>query len=204
VERAPVVASEVEQVGCGASHRLPSIVTDLNELVAAGARFSTIYADPPWEYGNKAARGAASKHYGTMTLDEICQLPIDQLIADHAHLHLWVTTPLLPIAFSVIEAWGFSYRSCFVWVKPQLGLGNYWRVSQEFLLFASKGSLPFLDNSQRSWLITRRRRHSEKPFAVREIIEKVSPGPYLELFGRREYPNSDWTVFGNQVERMLF
>ena len=69
---------------------------------------------------------------------------------------------------------------------------------------AIRGRLPFLDNAQRSWALIKRRRHSEKPYAIREIIERVSPGPYLELFGRRELPNSQWTVFGNQVERMFF
>ena len=201
-------ASQIEnqEVGTdiGQCTRMPSIVTDLNELVSSGARFSTIYADPPWEYANTAARGAAENHYQTLSLEKLCSLPIKELAATDCHLHLWVTNPLLPIAFEVIDAWGFSYRSCFVWVKPQMGMGNYWRVSHEFLLFAIRGRLPFLNNAQRSWALIKRRRHSEKPYAVREIIERVSPGPYLELFGRRELPNSEWTVFGNQVERMLF
>ena len=201
-------ASEGEtlKVGADIGHctRMPSIVTDLNDLLSSGARFSTIYADPPWEYANTAARGAAENHYQTLSLEKLCSLPIKELAATDCHLHLWVTNPLLPIAFEVIDAWGFSYRSCFVWVKPQMGMGNYWRVSHEFLLFAIRGRLPFLDNAQRSWALIKRRRHSEKPYAVREIIERVSPGPYLELFGRRELPNSQWTVFGNQVERMLF
>jgi len=184
--------------------RFPAIAHDLNELVEAGAQFSTIYADPPWQYSNTAARGAAANHYPTMDLNELCELPVAKLASPHAHLHLWTTNGFLPDAFSVIEAWGFTYKSCFVWVKPQLGMGNYWRVSHEFLLFAIRGQLSFMDNTQRSWLLSRRRKHSEKPYAVREIIEQVSPGPYLELFGREAIPNSDWTVFGNQVERRIF
>lgn len=182
----------------------PSIVTDLQVLLASGAQFPTIYADPPWEYSNRAARGAATRHYATMSMEQLCRLPVQQLAAPNSHLHIWVTSPLLPEVFDVIKAWGFSYRSSFVWIKPQLGLGNYWRVSHELLLFASRGNLPFQNNAQRSWMLAKRKRHSEKPYAIREIIERVSPGPYLELFGRLEIPNSNWTVYGNQVERMLF
>ena len=183
---------------------LPSIVRNLDQLIAAGARFSTIYADPPWEYDNTSSRGAAVNHYSTLNLEALTTMPIAELCADNAHLHLWTTNGFLWEAEKLLRAWGFTYKSCFVWVKPQLGMGNYWRVSHEFLLLGVRGRLPFLDNSQRSWLLARRRSHSEKPYAVRELIEKVSPGPYLELFGREEIPRSQWTVFGNQVERRLF
>ena len=89
-----------------------------------------------------------------------------------------------------------------MWAKSQLGLGNYWRVSTEFLLPGLRGSLPFLDNSQRNWKELSRTGHSVKPEEIREIIEKVSPGPRLELFGRRSVPG--WTVWGNQVRRKEF
>lgn len=184
--------------------QLPSIAHDLYHLLDSGARFSTIYADPPWQYSNTAARGAAQNHYATISVSELCEMPVKKLAARDSHLHLWTTNGFLPEAFRVMAAWGFTYKSCFVWIKPQLGMGNYWRVSHEFLLFGIRGCLPFLDNTQRSWLMKRRRRHSSKPYAVREAIEKVSPGPYLELFGREEIPNSAWTVYGNQVERRLF
>ena len=139
-----------------------------------------------------------------MRLDDICALPVANLVATNAHLHLWATNPLLPLAFQVIEAWGFSYRSCFVWTKEKLGMGNYWRVSHEYLLLGVRGSLRFARRDKRSWQIWNRTRHSKKPPAVRCLIESVSPGPYLELFGREEIPNSDWTVFRNQIERRLF
>ncbi|MCA9201250.1 MAG: hypothetical protein KDA87_27100, partial [Planctomycetales bacterium] len=84
-------------------------------------------------YDNKAARGAADKHYATMSLEEICRLPVTQLVTENAHLHLWTTNGFLREAFDVIEAWGFDFKSCLVWIKPQLGMGNYWRVSHEFL-----------------------------------------------------------------------
>src|SRR5690606_38913847 len=97
-------------------------------------------------------RGAACRHYRTMPLDEICAEPVASLAAELAHLHLWTTNGFLREAFAVIDAWGFSNKSCFVWAKSQLGTGNYWRVSHEFLLLGVRGNLPFADRSQRSWL----------------------------------------------------
>lgn len=126
------------------------------------------------------------------------------LITQGAILKVWTTNAFLKEAFEVIEAWGFHFKSCLVWIKPQMGMGNYWRVSHEFLLLGVKGSLPFTDRTCRSWILHRRTRHSRKPFAVRELIERVSPAPYLEMYGREEQPQSDWTIYGNQVERRLF
>lgn len=183
---------------------LPSLVRDLGTLVRLGAKYPTIYADPPWPYSNTAARGAAENHYATMTLGSIREEPVKELAAENAHLHLWTTNAFLREAFDVIRAWGFRYKSCLVWIKPQLGMGNYWRVSHEFLLLGVRGSLPFADHTCRSWLSARRTVHSRKPFAFREVIERVSPGPYLELYGREEQPRTEWTVYGNQVERRLF
>ena len=182
----------------------PSIVTNLETLLAAKYRFATIYADPPWSYSNKASRGAADNHYPTMSIGEICKQPVKNLVTADAHLHLWTTNGFLREAFLVMDAWGFQFKSCLVWIKPQLGMGNYWRVSHEFLLLGIRGSMPFADNTCRSWLLHPRSQHSKKPFAVRALIERVSPGPYLELFGREEQPRTEWTVYGNQVERRLF
>lgn len=183
---------------------LPNIVSSLDELVASGAKFSTVYADPPWSYSNKAARGAADNHYPTLDIDAICSEPVRQLTTQNSHLHLWTTNAFLQEAFTVIEAWGFRFKSCLIWIKPQMGMGNYWRVSHELLLLGVQGRLPFADRTCRSWILQRRTRHSRKPFAVRELIERVSPGPYLEMYGREEQPQTDWTVYGNQVERRLF
>jgi N6-adenosine-specific RNA methylase IME4 len=182
----------------------PSIVRSLETLIERQIRFPTIYADPPWPYANTAARGAAENHYRTMSLDAIRNQPVKDLAADCAHLHLWTTNAFLRAAIDVIRAWGFRYKSCLVWAKPQIGMGNYWRVSHEFLLLGVRGKLPFRDHTCRSWLMRPRTVHSRKPFAFRELIERVSPGPYLELYGREELPNSGWTVYGNQVERRLF
>lgn len=182
----------------------PSVVRSLEELVQLRAQYATVYADPPWPYTNTAARGAAENHYRTMSMQEILAEPIKDLVSDRSHLHLWTTNAFLREAFDVIRVWGFTYKSCLVWIKPQLGMGNYWRVSHEYLLLGVRGNLPFNDNTCRSWLSARRTTHSRKPFAFRALIEQVSPGPYLELYGREEQPNSPWTVYGNQVERRLF
>jgi N6-adenosine-specific RNA methylase IME4 len=184
--------------------RLPTIVRDLQRLIELRATFPTIYADPPWPYANHAARAAAEKHYRTMTLEGIVNAPVKKLAAKSAHLHLWTTNSFLREAFQVIDAWGFRYKSCLVWIKPQLGTGNYWRVCHEFLLFGVRGGLPFRKHTVRSWQKARRTAHSRKPYLFRELVEQVSPGPYLELYGREELPNSGWTVFGDQVERRLF
>lgn len=180
------------------------MIGDLQSLVEMGVRYRTIYADPPWSYSNEASRAAAVNHYQTMSLSDICAEPVSQLIAEDAHLHLWTTNAFLREAFEVIEAWGFVYKSCFIWVKPQLGMGNYWRVSHEYLLLGVRGALTFADRTMRSWVLAPRTVHSRKPYRVRQLIERVSPGPYLELYGREEIPNSTWTVYGNQVERRLF
>ena len=181
---------------------VPGFVTDLQSLIDEGQKYSAIYADPPWKHENQASRGATDNHYPTMTIEEICSEPVSQLAADNAHLHLWTTSVFLREAFEVIEAWGFRYAfSSLAWVKPDLGLGNYFRSSHELLLLGVRGDLPFRDHSQRSWIERKRSKHSQKPEAVREIIEKVSPPCYLEMYGRKQPPNSRWTVYGNELSR---
>ena len=178
-------------------------VATLEEVIAQGARFGTIYADPPWLYDNQGTRAATGNHYHGMTVDELCALPIEKLAAPDAHLHLWTTNAFLFECPRLFAAWGFEFRSSFVWVKPQLGIGNYWRNSHEFLLTAIRGNAKsFAVKSLKSWLECDRSRHSEKPDQVRAMLEKASPGPRLELFGRRWVDG--WVVWGDQIERDLF
>lgn len=178
-------------------------VADLGELVQRGLRYGCIYADPPWAYSNKATRANVEDEYkSTMTVDEICQEPVSQLAADDCHLHLWTTNAFLFEAKRVMESWGFEYKSCFVWVKPQMGIGNYWRVSHEFMLLGIRGKPEFRRRDCMSWGEFDRTSHSKKPAGVRQLIESVSPGPYLELYGRETAPN--WMVYGNEVSRTLF
>lgn len=178
-------------------------VDDLQGLVGSGRKFGTIYADPPWIYANQGTRAATGNHYDGLTVDELCDLPIRELAADDAHLHLWTTNGFLFDCQKIFDAWGFEFRSSFIWVKPQMGIGNYWRNSHEFLLTAIRGNAKrFNDKSLKSWLECDRGAHSAKPEQVRAMIERASVGPYLELFGRRSAEN--WVVWGNQIERSIF
>lgn len=174
-------------------------VADLATLAEQGKTFGTIYADPPWAYGNQGTRAATGNHYVTMSVADICALPVTGLVAENAHCHLWTTNAFLREAFDVLAAWGFTYKSCFVWCKNQIGIGNYWRVSHEFMLLGVKGRAPFNDKSLSSWLATDRLGHSTKPEAVRSLVERASPGPYLELFARKA--SRGWAAWGNEVKR---
>lgn len=170
----------------------------LTALIDARQRFATIYADPPWRYSNVRSNGAAENHYPTMSLDEICRLPVQSVGAEDCLVHLWVPTPLLPEGLECLRAWGLDYKSAFVWVKSQMGCGNYWRVSHEFLLLGVRGKQTFRRKDLRSWCeLPRSGQHSQKPDPVRALIAEASPGPYLELFGKKEVPG--WTVLGNEV-----
>lgn len=177
-------------------------LSDLQALIDADKKFGTIYADPPWKYFNQSTRAATDNHYKTLTPAEIAEMPISQLTVEKAHLHLWTTNAFLFECPAILEAWGFEYKGVFVWIKNQMGIGNYWRVSHEFMVLGVKGGLTFQDRSQMSWLAADRTKHSTKPEEVAGIIEKVSPGPYLELFGRKT--RKDWTVWGDEIERTLF
>jgi N6-adenosine-specific RNA methylase IME4 len=190
-------------------------VDDLKTLIKNGHRFGTIYADPPWFYDNQGTRAATGNHYLGLTVSELCELPIAKLAADDAHLHLWTTNGFLFECPRLFDAWGFEFRSSFVWIKPQIGIGNYWRNSHEFLLTAIRGDAKrFADKSlkswlrddeedelPKSWLDCDRSKHSAKPEQVRQMIERASPGPRLELFGRS--PANGWVVWGNQIDRGL-
>lgn len=175
---------------------------EVADLESVSQKFGCIYADPPWLYGNQGTRAATGNHYGGMTVKEICDLPVARLAADTSHLHLWTTNGFLQDAFTVMEAWGFTYKSCFVWVKPQMGIGNYWRVSHEFMLLGVRGSCPFANKALMSWASFNRTRHSAKPDEIRAMIESASPGPRLELFARRLSPG--WVSWGNEIERAVF
>lgn len=176
----------------------------LADTIESGARspFGTVCADPPWRYANQGTRGATGDHYVGMTVDEICALPVSKMIAEEAHLHLWTTNNFLFDAKQVIEAWGFTYKSCYVWVKKQIGMGNYWRVSHEFLLLGVRGTLTFKDKSLRSWDEFPRSQHSAKPERVWDRIYRASPGPYLEMFARRAAPGR--VCWGNEIDKDVF
>lgn len=177
--------------------------SDLADFIKAGLRYSTVYADPAWQYGNQTTRGSTDNHYGTMALKDICRLPIADIAADDAHLHLWTTTAFLFDARLVMKHWGFTFKSCLIWVKPQMGMGNYWRQSHEYLLLGVRGDATrFRVRDEMSWVEAPRGEHSAKPEIFRSKIERVSLGPYIELFSRRAVPG--WSAWGNEIERSLF
>jgi|LakMenEpi03Aug12_release.lakeMendotaPanAssembly.Ray.scaffolds.fasta_scaffold258258_2 N6-adenosine-specific RNA methylase IME4 len=192
--------SAVEEAAASLDDYESGAVSNLHDLIGRGLKYGCIYADPPWAYSNKATRANVEDTYkSTMSVDEICQEPVSQLAADDCHLHLWTTNAFLFDAKRVMEAWGFEYKSCFVWVKPQMGIGNYWRVSHEFMLLGIRGKPEFRRRDCMSWGKFDRTAHSKKPRDVRRLIESVSRGPYLELYGREAVDN--WMVYGNEVAK---
>lgn len=177
-------------------HSSPTeLVTDLDAL--AGQQFACILADPPWRFDNSASRSAAADEYPTMDLAALAAMPVAVLASDNAHLHLWACNAMLPEALDLMRAWGFTYKGNLVWTKPQIGVGNYWRNRHELLLLGVRGKLAFANHAIGSVHEFPRGRHSEKPEGIRELIERVSPGPRLELFGRRI--SEGWTTFGNEL-----
>lgn len=193
---------------------------------------STLTADPPWRYGNTATRANAHGHYdGTLSIAQLCgeELMPDgtNLVKDvvlpkagsPGHLYLWTTAGHLPEAFAVMEAWQYTYKTYLVWVKkttdgrPQMGMGNYFRVSTELVLFGTRGDLRTQDRGILNWFEAQRGQHSAKPIAFHDLVMKASPGPYLELFGRcgagagTQLPGTcqctrcrlGWEIWGNQA-----
>lgn len=171
--------------------------------------FATVLADPPWRFAHRSGKVSPEHRrldrYDTMTLPELCALPVAQVAARDAHLYLWCPNALLPQGLRVMEAWGFRYVSNLVWEKIRLdgapdgrGVGFYFRNVTELLLFGVRGRLRTLDPGRRqvNLVRTRKREHSRKPDEFSELIEACSPGPRLELFAR--YPREGWSAWGNE------
>lgn len=163
----------------------------------AARRFRTILADPPWEIGQKDGRYGAHRHYPLMTLDRITALPVADLAEDDAHLYLWTINGALREGSEVMEAWGFTYRAPLTWIKPRFGLGQYLRNQTEHLLLGTRGTAPVKFRGQGTWLYAPVQDHSHKPEEQYAVIERLSDGPYLELFARRRQPN--WSAWGNEL-----
>jgi len=167
-------------------------------------KYKIIYADPPWAYndgrtGDLMTATGALDHYPTMKLSDLCALPIPGLCAADAVLFLWATSPLLPDAMKVIEAWGFKYKASFVWDKVKHNMGHYNSVRHEFLLIATRGSCtPDSGKLLPSVVKEKRGEHSVKPETFREMIDAMYiKGKRIELFARR--PAKNWEVWGNDV-----
>jgi N6-adenosine-specific RNA methylase IME4 len=176
-----------------------------------GKSFQTILADPPWRFTNRTGKVAPEhkrlNRYETLSLEEICEMPVSKVAAKNSHLYLWVPNALLIEGIKVLEAWGFEYKSNLIWHKVRKdggpdgrGVGFYFRNTTEMILFGTRGSMRTLGpgRSQVNIIRTQKQEHSRKPDALYEIIEKCSPGPYLEVFARGARPG--WDVFGNQAD----
>ena len=172
-------------------------ISRVDRAIDRSNRFKTVLADPPWDVQQMGGRGATN-HYPVMTLNRICALPVSDAAEDDAHLWLWVTNATIHASREVMDAWGFSYRSCLTWIKPRFGLGTYLRSQTEHLLLGTRGRAPIQFRAQGSWFYAPVQEHSHKPEEQYAIIERCSPGPYLELFARR--PRLGWSVWGNEVE----
>lgn len=181
------------------------VQTGVIDIKKAEKKYNIIYADPPWRYWESGNKNQ-SEHYSTMTIEDICNLPIKDIAADDSVLFLWVTYPILDSAFKVIESWGFKYSTAaFVWVKknktadtPFFGCGAWTRANSELCLLATRGSVQRLDATISQVIESPIEEHSKKPDAVRELIERlVGKLPRVELFCR--HPADGWDVWGNEA-----
>jgi len=166
-------------------------------------KYKIIYADPPWKYGSdyQDKFGHARSHYSTMDQSELCDLPIKEVCMPDCVLFLWVTSPKLPEGLEVLRAWGFDYKTSFVWDKIKHNYGNYNSVRHEFLLIGGIGSsTPDVKKLHDSVIsIERTNKHSEKPEYFRSLIDKLYPkGDRIELFARKNIEG--WSTWGSELE----
>jgi N6-adenosine-specific RNA methylase IME4 len=183
----------------------------LLSVARANPPFRTILADPPWRFQNRTGKMAPEHRrlarYLTLTTPEVCDLPVERVAADKAHLYLWVPNALLADGLRVLEAWGFEYKTNLVWFKTRKdggpdgrGVGFYFRNVTELVLFGIRGK----DNRtlapgrrQVNLVPERKREHSRKPEQMYDVIESCSPGPRLELFARNA--RKGWVQWGDEL-----
>lgn len=173
-------------------------------------KYNIIYADPPWKYkvySNKGLGRSAESHYPTMSIEDICALPVGNLAEKDCALFLWVTMPCLKEGIAALEAWGFTYKTiAFVWVKQNkkadslfLGMGHWTRSNVEFCVLATKGKPKRVSASVHQVIMSHIERHSKKPKEARDrILELMGDLPRVELFAREK--TDGWDVWGNEVE----
>lgn len=181
-------------------------------------KYGAILADPPWSFEvwskDTGAGRSPSAHYSTMSMREISRLPVDELAAKDCVLFMWACWPSIVDALRIIDAWGFTYKTCgFDWLKAdntqphffqddvpaQVGMGYWTRANSEPCLLAVRGKPKRLNADVRQGIIAPRREHSRKPDGIHERIERLVAGPYCELFARQRQPK--WDVWGNQTDK---
>lgn len=184
---------------------------DLLERVG-DRKYATVLADPPWRFANKTGKMAPEhkrlSRYTTMSFDEIGELPVSSIVADTAHLYLWIPNALLPYGLDVMRQWGFEYKTNLVWYKvrkdggpDRRGVGFYFRNVTEVILFGIRGRNARTlaqGRRQENIIVSRKREHSRKPDEQYALIEACSPGPFIELFARGK--RDGWCVWGNQAD----
>ena len=189
----------------------------INDLIlfTSGKKYHTVYADPPWQFSNKTGKVSPEhkrlNRYQTMSVNDIVTLPVKDITCDEAHLYLWVPNALLPDGLKVLNAWGFTYKSNLIWEKVRKdgepdgrGVGFYFRNVTEILLFGvrtKKKNATFrtleAGRSQVNLIRSQKQEHSRKPEEFVSLIERCSPGPYVELFARGKRQN--WDMWGKQA-----
>lgn len=170
----------------------------LVEIELPAGKYSVIYADPPWQYENSGFNQSAESQYPTMSLEQICNLKINELAGEPCVLFLWATSPLLPGAFDVMEAWGFEYKASMVWVKDKApGIGWWINTKHEHLLIGTYGGNAHPLIKLDSVFYDGVKEHSQKPECVYVDIEKMYNGRKIELFARNKRAN--WDSWGNQL-----
>ena len=183
------------------------LVLQAQSQLKALYKYGIVYADPPWRYDMKRGKGVAENHYPTMSMDEICALPVADLAAKDSALFLWATFPQLNEAFRVIEAWGFHYKTlAFLWLKQNrkadswfYGMGFWTRSNAEVCLLATRGHPKRQCAGIHQFVISHIEQHSKKPDEVRDkIIKLMGDQPRVELFARQQTPG--WDVWGNEVD----
>jgi len=180
------------------------------------SKFSTILADPPWRFTNRTGK-VAPEHgrlarYSTMSLSDIKSLPVSEIAQEPAHLYLWVPNALIAEGLSVMEAWGFTYKTNLIWYKvrkdggpDRRGVGFYFRNVTEMVLFGVKGKNARTlkpGRTQENMVISRKREHSRKPDELYSVIEACSRPPYMELFARST--REGWTSWGDETNNNPF
>ena len=169
-------------------------------------RYNIIYADPAWSYQGKMMNSSVTDHYNVMSIDDICNLPVNDIAAENSILFMWVTLPKLNEFMKVVSAWGFEYKTtAFVWVKKNkkadsffMGLGRWTRANPEICVLATKGKIERKSKSIRQLQVFPLDKHSKKPDQFRDlIVELCGDLPRIELFARQKTPG--WDVWGNEV-----
>jgi N6-adenosine-specific RNA methylase IME4 len=174
----------------------------LARLIDAGRKWPVALIDPPWEF-ECAPLGDNNRSlpYPTMTPEDLKELPVPDIMTDDAIIFLWATAPHLDVALDLLRAWGFSYRTCAVWIKDRIGMGYWFRGQHELLLVGRRGDFPRPrpEDCVSSVIQAARAEHSEKPEAVYEILETYFPvSSKIELFARKT--RKGWAAAGNEIE----